>query len=70
MGTHTTYLDTVGRPKLTFHYKNLTPKHSEYILVSSIIPLAKLLVIHKIFAFRYHIGLHGRLISGRLLRLG
>ncbi len=33
-GTHTTYLDTVGRPKLTFQYKNLTPKHGEHILVS------------------------------------
>jgi oligosaccharyltransferase complex subunit alpha (ribophorin I) len=32
-GTHATYLDTVGRPKLTFTYKDLTLKHVDYIIV-------------------------------------
>lgn len=32
-GTHTTYLDTAGRPKLTFIYKSLTLKHVDHIIV-------------------------------------
>ncbi|KAF9534334.1 oligosaccharyl transferase alpha subunit [Crepidotus variabilis] len=31
---HKTYLDTTGRPRLTFIYKNLTVKHAESIYVS------------------------------------
>ncbi|KAJ3515344.1 hypothetical protein NLJ89_g1815 [Agrocybe chaxingu] len=34
IGTHTTYLDTTGRPKLTFYYKDLTVKQAESIFVS------------------------------------
>jgi len=34
IGTHTTYLDTTGRPILTFNYKDLTVKHAESIFVS------------------------------------
>jgi len=33
MGTHTTYLDTTGRPILTFNYKDLVVKHAESIFV-------------------------------------
>jgi len=33
-GYHITYLDTTGRPVLTFQYKDLTVKHAESILVS------------------------------------
>ncbi|KDR83748.1 hypothetical protein GALMADRAFT_236102 [Galerina marginata CBS 339.88] len=32
--THTTYLDTTGRPALSFNYKDLTVKHAESIFVS------------------------------------
>ncbi|KAF8165352.1 oligosaccharyl transferase alpha subunit [Crassisporium funariophilum] len=34
IGTHTTYLDTTGRPILSFEYKDLTVKHAESIFVS------------------------------------
>jgi len=34
VSTHITYLDTVGRPKLTFTYKDLTPKHVANIYVT------------------------------------
>jgi oligosaccharyltransferase complex subunit alpha (ribophorin I) len=34
IGTHTTYLDTTGRPSLTFTYNDLTVKHAESIFVS------------------------------------
>ncbi|KAF4619525.1 hypothetical protein D9613_005085 [Agrocybe pediades] len=34
IGTHVTYLDTIGRPSLTFKYKDLTPMHARSILVS------------------------------------
>jgi len=37
-GTHTTYLDTAGRPKLTFTYKSLTLKHVDHIIVSYRLP--------------------------------
>jgi len=33
-GNHVTYLDTTGRPVLSFQYKDLTVKHAETILVS------------------------------------
>ena len=33
-GNHITYLDTTGRPVLTFQYKDLTVKHAQTILVS------------------------------------
>ncbi|TRM67578.1 Ribophorin I [Schizophyllum amplum] len=32
--THITYLDTTGRPELTFKYKDLTEKHAQSIYVS------------------------------------
>ena len=31
--THTTYLDTVGRPAVTFQYERLTDKHMGTIYV-------------------------------------
>ncbi|EDR12406.1 oligosaccharyl transferase alpha subunit [Laccaria bicolor S238N-H82] len=34
IGTHITYLDTTGRPALTFRYKNLTIRHAQNIYVS------------------------------------
>ncbi|KAF5369896.1 hypothetical protein D9758_001057 [Tetrapyrgos nigripes] len=38
--THITYLDTVGRPALTFKYKNLTTKHAKAIYVSYKVPFS------------------------------
>ncbi|KAF6762619.1 oligosaccharyltransferase alpha subunit [Ephemerocybe angulata] len=34
MGTHVTFLDTVGRPSITLRYKNLTLKHAQEIYVT------------------------------------
>ena len=34
LSTHITYLDTTGRPVITFYYKNLTDRHSGIIYVS------------------------------------
>ncbi|KAF9075832.1 Ribophorin I [Rhodocollybia butyracea] len=39
LSTHVTYLDTVGRPSITFKYKNLTNKHVKPIYVSYKVPL-------------------------------
>ncbi|THV08565.1 Ribophorin I [Dendrothele bispora CBS 962.96] len=36
--THITYLDTLGRPVITFKYKNLTTKHAKPIYVSYKVP--------------------------------
>ena len=36
ISTHTTYLDTTGRPVITFKYKYLTDKHNQLIYVSLI----------------------------------
>jgi len=38
--THTTYLDTVGRPAITLHFKDLTEKHAQPIFVSYTVPLS------------------------------
>ncbi|KAJ7068267.1 Ribophorin I [Mycena amicta] len=38
--THTTYLDTVGRPVITLHFKDLTEKHALPIYVSYKVPLS------------------------------
>ncbi|KAJ7591060.1 Ribophorin I [Mycena floridula] len=38
--THTTYLDTTGRPALIFHYKNLTDRHVKSIFVSYKVPFS------------------------------
>ncbi|KAG5646561.1 hypothetical protein DXG03_002864 [Asterophora parasitica] len=40
LSTHTTYLDSTGRPKLTFEYENLTVMHAQSIFVSYKVPLA------------------------------
>ncbi|KAG7449218.1 oligosaccharyl transferase alpha subunit [Guyanagaster necrorhizus] len=40
LSTHITYLDTTGRPALTFKYKNLTDKHALSIYVSYRVPLS------------------------------
>ncbi|KAJ4478059.1 Ribophorin I [Lentinula aciculospora] len=39
ISTHVTYLDTVGRPMVTFKYKNLTNKHAKPIYVSYRVPV-------------------------------
>ena len=36
ISTHVTYLDTVGRPAVTFTYENLTDKHTGIIFVCSL----------------------------------
>ncbi|KAF8076378.1 oligosaccharyl transferase alpha subunit [Lyophyllum atratum] len=40
LSTHKTYLDSVGRPVLTFEYKDLTIMHAQSIFVSYEVPLA------------------------------
>ncbi|KAF5388240.1 hypothetical protein D9615_000405 [Tricholomella constricta] len=40
ISTHTTYLDSMGRPMLTFEYENLTIMHAQSIFVSYKVPLA------------------------------
>ncbi|KAK0206551.1 oligosaccharyl transferase alpha subunit [Desarmillaria ectypa] len=40
LSTHTTYLDTTGRPALTFKYKDLTDKHALSIYVTYRVPLS------------------------------
>ncbi|KAJ3722971.1 Ribophorin I [Lentinula raphanica] len=39
VSTHVTYLDTIGRPMVTFKYKNLTNKHAKPIYVSYRVPI-------------------------------
>ncbi|KAJ7771353.1 Ribophorin I [Mycena maculata] len=39
MSTHITYLDTVGRPAIILHFKDLTEKHALPIFVSYNVPL-------------------------------
>ena len=38
--THTTYLDTIGRPAVVFKYRNLTDKHTGVIYIAYKIPLS------------------------------
>ncbi|KAJ7433837.1 Ribophorin I [Mycena galericulata] len=40
MTTHTTYLDTIGRPAITLHFKDLTEKHALPIFVSYNVPFS------------------------------
>lgn len=38
--THTTYLDTTGRPVVVFKYKNLTDRHTGVIYIAYKVPLS------------------------------
>ncbi|TFK28748.1 oligosaccharyltransferase alpha subunit [Coprinopsis marcescibilis] len=38
LGTHVTYLDTVGRPSITLRYENLTLKHAQEVYVTYKVP--------------------------------
>ncbi|KAJ7095377.1 Ribophorin I [Mycena belliarum] len=40
MLTHTTYLDTIGRPAIVLHFKDLTERHALPIFVSYVVPLS------------------------------
>jgi len=40
IATHTTYLDSIGRPALIFKYKNLTIMHAQSIFVSYSVPFS------------------------------
>ncbi|KAF7355305.1 Dolichyl-diphosphooligosaccharide--protein glycosyltransferase subunit 1 [Mycena sanguinolenta] len=40
MSTHTTYLDTTGRPAITLHFKDLTERHAQPIFVSYSVPMS------------------------------
>ncbi|KAJ7904502.1 Ribophorin I [Mycena olivaceomarginata] len=40
LSTHTTYLDTIGRPAITLHFKNLTERHAQPIFVTYNVPLS------------------------------
>ncbi|KAJ7682815.1 Ribophorin I [Mycena polygramma] len=40
MSTHVTYLDTVGRPTITLHFRDLTERHAQPIYVSYNVPLS------------------------------
>ncbi|KAJ7283658.1 Ribophorin I [Mycena rebaudengoi] len=40
ISTHVTYLDTIGRPTITLHFKDLTERHAQPIFVSYTVPLS------------------------------
>ncbi|PFH52717.1 hypothetical protein AMATHDRAFT_139280 [Amanita thiersii Skay4041] len=67
ISTHTTYLDSTGRPKFTFIYKNLTTKHIANIYVtykvSSSAHLKKPLVVATAFFSVFTIALITRRID-------
>jgi len=66
-GTHTTYLDSVGRPKLTFTYKDLSLKHMDSIIVSYRLPwsahLRKPIVVGIAFLTFFIFGMVARRVN-------
>jgi len=65
--THTTYLDSVGRPALTFQYKDLTIMHAQSIYVSYRVPLSahlrKPYVVGVAFFSLFALALIGRRVN-------
>ncbi|GLB33802.1 putative essential subunit of the N-oligosaccharyl transferase (OST) complex [Lyophyllum shimeji] len=67
LSTHKTYLDSTGRPKLTFEYKDLTVMHAQSIFVSYRVPLAahlrKPFVVGVAFFSLFALAIIGRRIN-------
>ncbi|RDB22610.1 Dolichyl-diphosphooligosaccharide--protein glycosyltransferase subunit 1 [Hypsizygus marmoreus] len=67
ISTHTTYLDSVGRPELTFQYKDLTVFHAQNIFISYRVPLAahltKPFVVAAAFFSLFALAIVGRRIN-------
>ncbi|KAG6919438.1 hypothetical protein DXG01_006321 [Tephrocybe rancida] len=67
ISTHTTYLDSIGRPKLTFEYKDLTLNHVRSIYVSYSVPLSahlrKPYVVATAFFSLFALAIVGRRIN-------
>ncbi|KAG6817400.1 hypothetical protein H0H87_009044 [Tephrocybe sp. NHM501043] len=65
--THTTYLDSIGRPKLTFDYKDLTINQAQKIYVSYSVPLSahlrKPFVVGTAFFSLFALAIIGRRIN-------
>ncbi|EPQ59907.1 hypothetical protein GLOTRDRAFT_33600 [Gloeophyllum trabeum ATCC 11539] len=70
ISTHITYLDTVGRPALTFHYERLTDKHSGIIYVTYKVPflahLRKPLAVATAFIGLFVLAMGWRRVDTRL----
>ncbi|KII95215.1 hypothetical protein PLICRDRAFT_206669 [Plicaturopsis crispa FD-325 SS-3] len=70
ISTHITYLDTIGRPALTFEYKQLTDKHTGIIYVAYKVPftahLKKPLAVATAFLAVFALALGGRRVDLRL----
>ncbi|KAG6861609.1 hypothetical protein C0995_014516 [Termitomyces sp. Mi166 len=67
LSTHITYLDSIGRPKLTFEYQNLTLSHAQNIYVSYSVPLTahlrKPFVVGMAFFSVFALAIIGRRIN-------
>ncbi|KAG6814173.1 hypothetical protein H0H92_000849 [Tricholoma furcatifolium] len=67
VSTHVTYLDSIGRPKLTFEYANLTVMHAQSIYVSYSVPfgshLRKPFVVGTAFFALFALAIVGRRID-------
>ncbi|KAF8897526.1 oligosaccharyl transferase alpha subunit [Infundibulicybe gibba] len=67
ISTHVTYLDTIGRPALTFEYKDLTTKHAMTIFVSYRVPLSahlkKPVAVAAVFFSLFALAVVGRRID-------
>jgi oligosaccharyltransferase complex subunit alpha (ribophorin I) len=59
--THTTYLDSTGRPALLFQYKDLTVMHAQSIFVCFLSYFSR--VFTYLFSCRCHTDYHFLLIS-------
>ncbi|KAG6854790.1 hypothetical protein C0991_001217 [Blastosporella zonata] len=67
ISTHTTYLDSIGRPKLTFEYKDLTIIQAQNIYVSYSVPMAahlrKPFVVATAFFSLFALAIVGRRVN-------
>lgn len=72
ISTHVTYLDTVGRPAVTFTYENLTDKHTGIIFASYKVPflahLQKLKAVTTAFLGLFAFALAARRVDLRLTK--
>jgi oligosaccharyltransferase complex subunit alpha (ribophorin I) len=67
ISTHVTYLDTTGRPAITFEYKQLTDRHNQIIYVAYKVPvsahLKKPLAVATAFISLFMLALGGRRVN-------
>jgi len=67
ISTHTTYLDTTGRPAITFKYNNLTDKHGQVIYVTYKVSLSahlkKPLAVATAFISLFTLAFGGRRVN-------